>query len=127
MEPFIYECPNNNKYKINSKPLYIAFRKSGGGVMDKLFGIDDIIILSPKNGLETFINNESYDLDVRNRVKKYCETINLTEVEEEKQFLILSKTNIIELKHNPKPLKNNSYRAYYQLHDILQNDIVGLK
>lgn len=126
-EPYIYECPNDNKYRINSKPLYIAFRKSGGGVMDKLFGIDDIIILNPKNGLEPFINDESYDLDVRNRVKKYCEKINLTEVDEDKQFLILSKTNIIELKHNPKPLKNNSYRAYYQLHDILQNEVVGLK
>jgi len=126
-EPFIYECPDNRKYRINSKPLYVTFRKSGGGEMKKLFGVDDIIILNPSTDLDTFMNDESYDKDVRDRVKKYCDTTNLKEIDDRKQFFILSVTNLIELKHNPKPLKNNSYRAYYRLADILKNDIVGLK
>jgi hypothetical protein len=126
-EPYIYECPDNAKYRINSKPLYVAFRKSGGGEMNKLFGVDDIIILNPSTDLDTFMNDDSYVKDVRDRVKKYCDVTNLKEVDDRKQFFILSETNIIELKHNPKPLKNNSYRAYYQLADILKNDVVGLK
>lgn len=125
--PYIYECPNHGKYKINSKPLYVTFRKSGGGSMDKLFGIDEILILNPKLDYETFIKNEDYDISIRDRVKKYFELIDLFNVDEEKQFLILSETNVIELNHKPKPLKNNSYRAYYQLSDILKNNIVGLK
>jgi hypothetical protein len=39
----------------------------------------------------------------------------------------LSENDNIELKNNPKPEKNNSFRAYYKLSDLLTNNIVGSK
>jgi hypothetical protein len=45
--------------------------------------------------------------------------------DEEKQFFILSEKNTIQLQHSPKPKKNNSFRAYYELADILKNKIVN--
>ncbi len=39
--------------------------------------------------------------------------------DKERQFFILSKENQIPLKHKPRPLINNSFRAYYKLSDLL--------
>jgi len=119
--PFIYECPNKGRYIVKSKPLYITFRKSGGGEMEKLFGIDEIIILNPKNDLDTFMKDDNYSTEVRERVKYYCEKIGVEKLNEEKQFFILSQENSILLPHKPKPKKrNNSYRAYYTLSYLLK-------
>ena len=118
--PHIYECPNRGRYIVKSKPLYLTFRKSGGGVMEKLFGIDEIIILNPNKDLADFLNDDNYSEDVRNRIKEYCERIKL-DADEEKQFFVLSPNNIINLPHKPKPQKNNSYRKYYTLASLINN------
>ena len=39
---------------------------------------------------------------------------------DDKQVFILSKKTI-ELPHKPKPKRNNSYRAYYELADLINN------
>ncbi|MFD2696403.1 hypothetical protein ACFSQ0_00185 [Mesonia sediminis] len=120
--PFIYECPNEgHQYTSMKKPLYLAFRKSPGGIMEKLFGVDDVIIMNPHTDFEAFWNNKAYTKEVKDRVKYYCDNVWKGRYYDnnEKQFFILSKTNQIELPHHPKPLKNNSFRAYYKLSDIL--------
>lgn len=120
--PFIYECPNEgSQYTSMKKPLYLAFRKSPGGVMEKLFGVDDVIIMNPHTDFEAFWNNKSYSNEVKSRVKDYCDRYWKGGFydDNEKQFFILSETNQIELPHHPKPPKNNSFRAYYKLSDIL--------
>lgn len=121
--PFIYECPNQGRYIVKSKPLYVTFRKRGGGEMNFLFGLDDIIILNPERDLEVFINDKSYNDNIRERVKYYCENVGHPLIEE-KQFFILSNKNTIELHNKPRPKKNNSFRAYYQLAEILKKDIL---
>jgi hypothetical protein len=119
--PFIYECPNRGRYIVKSKPLYVTFRKSGGGEMKYLFGLEDIIILNPQNDLVDFLNDDSYDKGIRERIKSYCDKVNPSN--EEKQFFILSDSNKIELKEPlPKPSKNNSFRAYYSLAQILNGE-----
>lgn len=120
--PFIYECPNEgHQYTSMKKPLYLAFRKSPGGVMEKLFGVDDVIIMNPHTDFEAFWTNKSYSNEVKSRVKDYCDRYWKGGFydDNEKQFFILSETNQIELPHHPKPPKNNSFRAYYKLSDIL--------
>jgi len=120
--PFIYECPNEgSQYTSMKKPLYLAFRKSPGGVMEKLFGVDDVIIMNPHTDFEAFWYNKSYSNEVKSRVKDYCDRYWKGGFydDNEKQFFILSETNQIELPHHPKPPKNNSFRAYYKLSDIL--------
>lgn len=125
----IYECPNEGRYLIKSKPLYITFRKSGGGEMDKLFKVEEIIILNFHEDFETFMKDENYNIDHRNRVKGYVEYLIDNKLwidlpKEDKQVFILSE-NFIELKDKPKPKNgNNSFRAYYELADLLNKKLV---
>ena len=122
--PYIYECPNSGKnYKSIKKPLYFAFRKQGGGIMEKLFGIEKIIILNPFEDFNSFWADPSYSDELKNRVKHYCDDIwGNNYANEEKQFFILSLNNQIDLPHKPKPKKNNSFRAYYKLSDLLNQN-----
>ena len=125
----VYECPNSGRYLIKQKPLYLTFRKSGGGEMDKLFKVEDIIIINFKEDFETFTNDERYDNRFRERVAKYAEYMLKEEIwlelpSDDKQVFILS-DNPIELKNKPKPKNgNNSFRAYYELADLINNETV---
>jgi hypothetical protein len=131
-EFFIYECPNKGKYVIKQKPLYITFRESGGGEMKKLYKIEDIIIFNPCSDYDSFMESDSYDENIKGRIRKYVQYMWDSKIwndnekpDEEKQFFILSEKNTIQLEHSPKPQKNNSFRAYYELADILKNKIVN--
>lgn len=128
-ELMVYECPNKGKYLIKHKPLYITFRKSGGGEMDKLFKVEDIIILNFHDDYETFLKDENYSENYRTRVKGYVEYLLENRIwlelpKDEKQVFILS-NNTIELKNRPRPKNgNNSFRAYYELADLLNKKLV---
>jgi len=128
-ELMVYECPNSGRYLIKHKPLYITFRKSGGGQMDKLFKIEDIIILNFHNDYEAFLKDENYSINYRNRVRGYVDYLMKNKIwtelhQDEKQVFILS-DNPIELKNKPKPKNgNNSFRAYYELADLLNKEFV---
>ena len=119
---FVYECPNQGRYLIKQKPLFLTFRKNGGGEMDKLYKVEDIIILNFKYDLLTFLEDVNYSEEIRERVRLYDEYMlnNVWGVrpDDDKQVFILSK-NTIELKNKPKPIRNNSFRAYYELADVL--------
>ncbi len=125
---YIYECPNTDKFMIKYKPLYLAFRNSGGGEMEKLYKVDEIIILNFALDFETLLKDDRYNPGIIESIKNYViymkETKQWIELPtDEKQVFILSK-NTIELKHKPKPQRNNSFRAYYDLSDLLNNSIV---
>ncbi len=118
-EPFIYECPNSGRYQMKKKSLYLAFRKGGGGVMDKLYGLDEVIVFNPRQDLETFLLSD-YDSDVKERIGAYCSKLwDGNPPDDEKQFFVLSRTNQIHLRHQPRPPANNAFRAYYRLADLL--------
>ncbi len=118
--PFIYECPNTSSYIPKKKPLYVTFRMKEG-IMEKLFGIDDIIVFNPYRDFNTFIKNPKYSDKIKKRIKDYCDDFwgEGKYDDNEKQFFILSLENIIELKHKPRPKKNNVARIYYTLAEIL--------
>ncbi|WP_320018667.1 hypothetical protein [Labilibaculum manganireducens] len=125
----IYECPNRDRYIIKHKPLYMTFRKNGGGVMEKLYKVEDIIILNFNTDFDTFLKDENYDISYRNRVQGYANHLLENNIwselpNDEKQVFILSE-NTIELRNRPRPMNgNNSFRAYYELADILNNELV---
>jgi len=125
----VYECPNSGKYLIKHKPLYLTFRKSGGGEMDKLFKVEAIIILNFHDDYSTFLKDENYSKDYRNRVRGYVDYLIGNKIwpelpNEDKQVFILS-DNIIELKNRPKPKNgNNAFRTYYELADLLNKELV---
>lgn len=122
--PNIYECPNEgSRYTSMKKPLFMAFRKKLG-VMEKIFGVDDIIIMNPKTDFQSFLKNNAYSDEVKKRVTHYCNDLWGEENydDNEKQFFILSQSNQIELKHKPRPKRNNAFRAYYKLSELLNAD-----
>lgn len=119
--PNIYECPNEGtRYTSMKRPLFMAFRKRFG-IMERIFGVDDIIIMNPRNDYQSFMTNRAYSDDVKKRVTDYCNDFwgEGNYDDNEKQFFILSQTNQIELRHKPKPRRNNAFRAYYKLSDLL--------
>ncbi len=122
--PYIYECPNEGiQFTSVKKPLFMTFRKTLG-VMERLFGVEDIIIMNPHSDFDAFMKNPSYSKETKERIKYYCDDFwsEGNYDDKEKQFFVLSLTNQIELKHNPKPARNNSYRAYYTLSELLNSD-----
>jgi len=121
----VYECPNSGKYLIKQKPLYLAFRKKGGGEMEKLFKIEEVIILNFSEEFKSFMEDESYPSKTREKVGNYVKHMKEKNMwkddrlpTDEKQVFILSERTI-DLPHKPKPRRNNSFRAYYKLADLL--------
>ena len=116
--PYVYTCPSKGKaYTSIKKPLYMAFRKKEG-IMERLFGLDCIITADPAN-IDSFMKLDHYSDEVKDRIKHVCDRYDL---KTETQFFILSETNQIELKHKPRPARNNSFRAYYTLSELLDSD-----
>lgn len=118
----IHACPSSYSYKT---PIFITFRNKGGGNMDTLYKIDDILLLNP--------NNVSYKTIIENSKLKYSKRL-LDYIEERKnkwkfeksedyRFYILSETEQISLKHSPKPPTNNSGARYYSLSEMLSGKL----
>ncbi|MED4732194.1 hypothetical protein P9597_29555 [Aneurinibacillus migulanus] len=116
----IHACPDTPSYNYRD-PLFITFRQKGGGVMNKLYKIEDILILAPEN-LSVLKDISESDLLYKNRLLAY--------VEERKKghgfkkndtyrFYILSQNDHITLSHNPRPEKNNAGGWYYTLSEML--------
>jgi len=120
-DPCVYECPNSGVYLIKRTPLYLAFRQGDGGVMNQLYGLDRLIVLNPKQDLAAFNASEAYDVEIKNRISVYCRETWPDGIlpDKEKQFFILSKKNRIPLNHEPRPKRNNPFRAYYALAELL--------
>jgi len=118
--PHIYECPNTSSYVPKKKPLYVTFRIKGG-IMEKLFGIEDVIVFNPFLDFNTFMANPKYSNETKKRIKEYCDDFwgDGNYDDNEKQFFLLSLENQIELKHKPKPNKSVQGRIYYKLAEIL--------
>jgi hypothetical protein len=126
----VYECPNEGKYLTRFKPLYLAFRRSNGGVMDKLHPADNIIILNFRNDYETFLRDkENYSESVKVQVRGYVDFMlghgRWNELPSDTKQVFILATHKIDLPKRPRPRINNSFRTYYTLADLLQNEVCG--
>jgi len=128
----VYECPNKGRHVIKSTPLFLAFRQSDKkGIMDKLFKVQEIIILNFNEEFEDFKKDESYSKDIRDKVKSYVDyMIEIKKWKElptdEKQVFVLSEKTI-PLPHEPRPKSNNTFRAYYELSELMNPEKVLLE
>ena len=82
----VYECPNEGKYQIQQQPLFLAFRRSGGGEMTELHKIDDIVILDFKEDYDMFMGDSRYSDEMKNRINKYIEIIGVPQGEKQVFF-----------------------------------------
>jgi len=121
----IYVCPDTKNYNYK-RPLFVTFRQANGGVMNKLYKIEDSIILNPTNQNEIqALQNSTYPDKIKTRILSYLAASNYgTPIEYDERFYILSETDSIDLNLNPKPKRNNSKFTYYTLKEILTKQIV---
>jgi len=121
----IYVCPDTRNYNYK-RPLFITFRQANGGLMDKLYKIEDIIILNPTNPNEVqALKDSTYPDSVKARISNYLTVTNYNiPIDYDLRFYLLSETESIELCLKPKPQKNNAKFTYYTLKEILTNKIV---
>ena len=116
----VYERPAD--YKSFQKPLYLAFRKRGGGEMECLYSIDEIIKLNFARDYDDFLKSE-YSKDIKTKVKKYVELIKWEKFpEDDKQVFVLSDKVIKFQEPFPRPEKNQAFTAYYDLADMFDAD-----
>lgn len=120
----------NDKYHKYKKFIFITFRRGKdkkncyvGGEMETLYKVlDDTLVLDP--------NSIEYEDKIKRVYPQYSDRIiryirdrrNADEFEKkgEFKFYILSETEHIRLDKKPIPInKNNSYKAYYTLSELL--------
>lgn len=127
----IYVCPNSNDYSYKDA-LFMAFRASGGGRMEKLYKVDETIILNLSDTLQEL---ENFDLDatIIKRIHGYVdEHLAIHEKDErikvdEMRVYILSQHETIELPLNPRPEKSNAKHTYYTLKEMLTMEVLPAK
>ncbi|MCB1158880.1 MAG: hypothetical protein H7A25_15775 [Leptospiraceae bacterium] len=124
----VYVCPDTQAYNYK-KTIFVTFRNKGGGEMDKLFKIEDILVFNPriKSELQR-INDLDLSESVKKRIFGYIKEANFQNEKKDeiknKKFYILSTEQVIDLKHKPHPKKNNAKYSYYTLSDILTKEEV---
>jgi len=121
----IYVCPDTKGYNYK-KPLFVTFRQSNGGVMTKLYKIEDIIILNPTNQNEIIaLSNSTYPDHFKLRIINYINAMGYnTPITYDERFYLLSETESIDLVNSPHPQRNNAKFTYYTLTEILTKQIV---
>ncbi|GAU09288.1 hypothetical protein [Desulfoplanes formicivorans] len=119
----IYECPDRKEYRYK-KTIFVTFRANGGGTMEKLYKIKDVIVFNPtlKSDIDR-ANEYINDKKINERLNKFISESNYKD-SEEKKFYILADDEVIELKNKPRPARNNVKFTYYRLADILTQKIV---
>lgn len=103
----IHACPDTPSYNYRD-PLFITFRQKDGGVMNKLYKIEEILILAPEN-LSVLKDISESDLLYKDRLLAYVEDRKSGhgfKRNDTYRFYILSENDHILLSHNPRPEKN---------------------
>lgn len=116
----IHACPDSPSYNYRDS-LFITFRKKNGGVMERLYKIDKIIVISPENDSLLKLIEES-KLPYKDRLLSYIKERKVGHgfhKNDTYKFYILSETEHIMLSHNPHPKKNNPGESYYTLTEML--------
>lgn len=117
----IYVCPDTKSYNFK-KPLFVTFRQGNGGEMDKLYKIEDIIILNTTTVKN--LENSTISEKLKKRICEYIGSENYQDEEKDQRFYLLSETESIELPNKPHPERNNTKFTYYTLKEILTKKIV---
>ncbi len=121
---FIHACPHNSSRYQYKNSEFITFRAAKGGEMQFLYRIKSIVVFDPyTSNLDEAL--EGVEADFAKRIKGYHAGRSITSLGFEKKnepyrFYDLDQNDIIELKHLPKPLENNSGGWYYTLEELVK-------
>ncbi|GGG88722.1 hypothetical protein [Paenibacillus radicis (ex Gao et al. 2016)] len=118
----IHACPDSNIYKT---PIYITFRMAGGGEMEYLYKIRDIVVFDPTMPSLSLML-EGLDPEFAMRIKGYVSDRSTGafgfEKDEPYRFYYLDVQNAIHLPHHPKPEKNNTGPRYYSIASCIKGE-----
>ncbi len=110
----IHACPDSYSYKSTQ---YITFRKHGG-IMERVYKIDEIVILNPHDSEQLSRLSPKY----KNRIRLYMDCrereLPFESKDYDRRFYILSETNQIELAHKPHMRKNSQGHCYFTLAEL---------
>jgi len=116
----VHACPDTRGYQYKDA-IFLTFRESGG-VMEKLYKIEKVIKLDPNS---PSLESELRELEFSERIQGY-----ISERKEKwvfgtnckYRFYILSETNQIILKHEPKPKISSQGHRYFTLSQIFSGE-----
>jgi len=117
----IHSCPDNKRGYSYKDSIFMAFREKGS-VMDRLYKVDQVIILNPNS---PSIDKEILDTKYHERLKGYIDERKQNwefSSESKYRFYILSDSNQIVLKHKPKPKSSSQGHRYFTLSEILSGN-----
>lgn len=123
-EHFIHACPDQLQGFKYKTPIFITFRAEGGGEMEFLYKIKDIIVLDPYSpNLDILLDN--VEEDAAKRIQKYIQDRKATSFgfeynNEEYRFYILDQREVVHLKHLPKPSFNSPGKRYYTIAELVK-------
>lgn len=123
---FVHACPHNVQGFSYKTPIFITFRADGGGEMEYLYKIKNIVVLDPFSpSLDLIL--EGIDYDFACRIKGYITDrknngFGFNHEGEDYRFYNLSNKDAIHLKHLPKPKKNNVGARYYTIAELLKGE-----
>lgn len=103
------------------KAIFMAFREPGG-IMRKLYKVEDVLIINPHDLLAMNRIQESMSPDIAERIVNYSNEIEFGN--NNHRYYILSIDENIELPHAPKTKTVVQGHAYYTLSEILSKNEV---
>jgi hypothetical protein len=116
-EHLVYVCPDTKGYRYKI-PLFVTFREQQGGMMKKLYKVEEILVLNAGSEVEKKALQQSTLADeMKNRMFAYLEGEEVAD--ENYKFYILGTNHIIDLPHSPHPQRNNAKFTYYSLAELL--------
>lgn len=111
----VYECPSDRapyKSRGEHKPLFIAFRESGGGMVKKLYKVADLIS-TPISGSDYEIAKEGIRKELVEKIEKYKEVVRYDDENDDKYspkwVFFLDEANSIDLPYPVIYKRNNSF------------------
>lgn len=123
---FIHACPHNRRGFNYKTPIYITFRSAGGGEMEFLYKIKEIVALDPLSpNLDVVL--DGIEADFADRIKRYiadrsASNFGFEYKDAEYRFYNLDKHEVIHLKHLPKPEANNAGPRYYTISEFFKGN-----
>ncbi|MFD1886717.1 hypothetical protein [Paenibacillus wenxiniae] len=123
---FVHACPHHLQGYQYKPSTFITFRAANGGEMEFLYKIKDIVVIDPY-ALDLDEALKGVEADFAKRIKSYHADRLITKIgfeykNEPYRFYNLDQNNIIELKHLPKPQKNNAGGWYYTVEKLVSGD-----
>lgn len=121
----VYVTPNSGSRYNFRKSLYVAFRSGGGGAMNRLYKMLDVVVLNARNAKDlSRFRDSNYPEERKSRILSYILAAGELLGDGDHRYYVLSAGETIELVNKPRPPRNNTGPVYYSLADVLAEKVV---